>query len=62
MKFNPFAATVLILSVFFMNYKLSEVGVPDAIVIAMSIAYYFLFPWRPFTSIEKGETPDETSK
>lgn len=62
MKFNPFAGTALVLTCFYMNYQLTSVGVPDAIVIIMSIAYYFLFPWRPFTAIQKGEDSDETGK
>lgn len=61
MKFNPFAATFLVSSLFFMNYKLSQVGVPDAMVLGISLAYCLLFPWKILTPTEKGDS-DETSK
>ncbi len=61
MKFHPLAATFLVTSLFFMNYKLGQVGVPDAVVLGISLAYCILFPWKMFTITKEGENKDASN-
>jgi len=60
-KFNLLAMMFIISTTLFMNYKLSQVGVPDELILAISLAYTILFPWRILT-IKEGEDDDKTSK
>lgn len=60
-KFRPLVLILLILSTFFMNYKLSQVGVPDEIILLMSVAYVLLFPWKSFI-IEQEQPTDGDKK
>lgn len=54
-SFNPLAGICLFSSTFFMNYKLYQVGVPDALVLLISVAYCLLFPWKLFSISKEGE-------
>ncbi len=60
-KFNLLAMMFIISTTLFMNYKLSQVGVPDELILAISLAYTILFPWRILT-IKEGEDDDKTTK
>ncbi len=60
-KFNLLAMMFIISTTLFMNYKLSQVDVPDELILAISLAYTILFPWRILT-IKEGEDDDKTSK
>jgi len=60
-KLNLLAMMFIISTTLFMNYKLSQVGVPDELILAISLAYTILFPWRILT-IKEGEDDDQTSK
>lgn len=60
-KLNLLAMMFIISTTLFMNYKLSQVGVPDELILALSLAYTILFPWRILT-IKEGEDDDKTSK
>lgn len=60
-KFNLLAMMFIIGTTLFMNYKLSQVGVPDELILAISLAYTILFPWRILT-IKEGEDDDKTTK
>jgi len=63
LKFNLLTFVLLVSSLMFINYNLTRVGVPDALVLCISIAYCILFPWRTFTVIEeKGNERNETDK
>lgn len=64
-SFNFFAFLFLFITVSYMNYKLSQVGVPDALILILSISYMLLFPWRMFTIEKEGDSShddNETSK
>lgn len=60
-KLNLLAMMFIISTTLFMNYKLSQVGVPDELILAISLAYTILFPWRILT-IKEGEDDDKTTK
>lgn len=62
--FRPLVAIILICSTFFMNYKLAQVGVPDEIILLMSLAFVLLFPWKTFVleSESKENTTSEGKK
>ena len=62
-KFHIVPFILIMTTTLFMNYKLASVGVPDGIVIAISVAYVFLFPWK-CVSVEEvkdeGDNSNET--
>lgn len=51
-KYKPLNLILMFATCWYMNYKLQEVGVPDGVIIFLSIAWAFLFPLR-FMTVEE---------
>lgn len=59
-KFNPIPLILQVVSCYYLVYKLQSVGVPDWLVMSVSIPYSIFFPWKSITVIgveDKNENP-----